>query len=291
MSNEAKSLSQLQPLLSLEAKIGGLSLAPESRNIVLWGTETLAVAGFDGQVRRQVSVPGPGSLVAAASDVTAGAVYVIHSRHGLARLTGNLKYEWDKAIGRPVSVTTTPFGEYVLVGTADRELFVFDCYGRKVAKKGVVRPPHQLTVAAAEEAVFVAGDSTILARYDIRLREIWEEQIVSPIGPLATPGNALYLLVCTFTYGLQRYRGDGVCEGTYHVRNGVRLVDVDFDGSTIVTATLDDYVVLLDAVGVIRQEVRLPFDDPVALRLVPSGKQLFLAADRTLYTMAISPAT
>ncbi len=275
------------PLASLPVPLAGLALAPEGRRIVAWGQEHIFVLDGGGSVVKKRLVAGPGNVVGVAVDVAGRVYYAAHNRHGLACLGPDLQAVWQKRIRRLVSVATTPFGEYVIVGTQDARLYVLDRYGRRVAHASTMRPPKWLVVAAAEEAVFAGADSTVVSRYDIKLDEVWEERVSSPIGPIACPGNAMYLLVSAYAYGLERYRTDGRYEGNYQIRNGVRLVDVDFDGSTIVAVTLDRHLVVLNALGVVQREIALGDAEPAALCLAPTGELAYYSVENQIFARQI----
>ena len=271
-------MPQLQPNRSvrLPAPLRGLAVAGERRRLLAWGEQQLFLLDYEGTVHASRSLSSS-RIVAATVDALAEYVLLALRGWGLLCLNGALLKRWTLPMSGPVSVASSPFGECFAAGTERGKLLIVDRYGRKVALQQTLRPPRSVRFVAIEPVMYVAGDSTFLMLADLEGKPIWDERIWSPMGPLACPGTGTYVLVPTFTYGLERYRKDGFYEGSYQIRSGTRLVAVDFDGSKIVAATLDGYLVLLDAAGVIQKEQPAGNGELVAVDLTPGGEHTFIA--------------
>ena len=261
---------------TLTGSLTGLAIAGERRRLLAWNDAELLLADYSATIQAKRSFTRS-KIVAAAVDVAAEHIVVALKGWGLLTLDATLRKRWSLPVRRPVSVSCSPFAERIAVGTEDGNLVLLDRYGRSEAQITTVRPARWSVFIAQQPALYVAGDSTFLSLMDLALRAEWDERIWSPIGPLATPGSGAYVLVTTFTYGLERYRRDGVYEGGYQIRDGTRWVSVDYDGGRIVAASLDRHLVLLDASGVVRADWAHEAAELVGLCLSPEGELLFVA--------------
>ncbi len=263
------------PSVRLPVPLAGMALAGEARRVLVWGEQHLFVLDYQGRVvaERQLS---RSRIAHATIDASAEYVLVALQGWGLLCVDGSLVKRWTLPLSGPVAVASSVFGECFAVGTDQGKLLLVDRYGTKMASTETLRPARSLCFVVTEPRLYVAGDSTFLMLMDLALKSIWDERVWSPMGPLATPGTGRYVLVPTFTYGLERYRADGFYEGSYQVRSGSRLAAVDFAGAKIVVATLDGYLVLLDAAGVVQRERRTRNEPLVALGLSPCGAHTFV---------------
>ena len=92
----------------------------------------------------------------------------------------------------------------------------------------------------------------------VRGEVAWQASLMSNVGRLATTGDGGMILASCFTHGIQRFNLDGQNEGSYHLSGSASHALPDFAGRSIVVATLEGEVALLNHSGVVRWKSASP---------------------------------
>ncbi len=100
---------------------------------------------------------------------------------------------------------------------------------------------------------------------------LWQERMMSTVGRLAVSGDGAMVLASCYTLGIQRFDLRGRNEGSYHLGGTVTHAVPDFPGRTIVAATLEGELALMNSAGNVRWRTTLP--RPItALEMDPLGR-------------------
>ncbi len=178
-------------------------------------------------------------------------------------------------------VTTDPHGRYVAVGTRFNTLHLFNRYGKAAGRLETMEPlshlcfvpgrPIMVGAAAFGMLVGIALEGTPVAVGGSTPRSSGNDRLMSNVGRLALNGDGGMILASCFTLGIQRFDLQGRNEGSYHLGGTVSHAVPDFPGRTIVAATLEGELAVMNSAGNVRWRTRLP--RPVtALDVDPLGR-------------------
>ena len=94
---------------------------------------------------------------------------------------------------------------------------------------------------------------------------------MSNVGRLTVNGDGAMVLASCFTHGIQRFDLKGRNEGSYHLGGTVSHAVPDFPGRTIVAATLEGELVVMNSAGNVRWRTQLS-RPAIALEVDPLGR-------------------
>ena len=101
----------------------------------------------------------------------------------------------------------------------------------------------------------------------------WQDRLMSNVGRLTVNGDGAMILASCFTHGIQRFDLKGRNEGSYHLGGTVSHAVPDFPGRTIVAATLEGELAIMNSAGNVRWRTRLS-RPAIALEIDPLGRYL-----------------
>ena len=102
---------------------------------------------------------------------------------------------------------------------------------------------------------------------------VWQDRLMSNVGRLAVSGDGAMILASCFTHGIQRFDLKGRNEGSYHLGGTVSHAVPDFPGRTIVAATLEGELAIMNSAGNVRWRTQLS-RPAIALEIDPLGRYL-----------------
>jgi len=119
----------------------------------------------------------------------------------------------------------------------------------------------------------LAGVELLASRSPGRLEPevVWHDRLMSNVGRLTCSGDGSMVLASCFTHGVQRFDLRGRDEGSYHLGGTVSHAVPDFPGRTIVAATLEGEIAVMNAAGNVRWRTRLD-RPPIGLEVDPLGR-------------------
>ena len=176
----------------------------------------------------------------------------------------------------PLSVAVDPHGYYAVASGQGGENVICNNAGRKVSQFETTRPLRHLAFVPSAPLILGAGESGLVTCFDLEGDNLWYSTLFWNVGGMAVDGDGAALLLACFGHGLVRFDCDGVREGTYRYDASPCLVALDFEGSTILTASLELQLTELTYEGAIRAERPLA-DRPVGMAVDALGRYAILA--------------
>ena len=267
-----------------DSPLKGLGLASEAGTILAWDEGNLLYL-FDTQGESLSSSRVPNKILAGAisGDGSLIALIVEAEDAGLLLLNADFAVVQQRpAPSDATFVSIDPHGRYVAVGTRHGILHLIDRYGRPAGRLETLETiAHFSFVADQPMAVGAAAFGMMVGvalepgrGADRLLAEIlWHDRLMSNVGRLAITGDASMILASCYTLGIQRFDQRGRNEGSYHLGGTISHAVPDFPGRTIVAATLEGELAVMNSAGNVRWRTQLP--RPVsALEMDPLGRFL-----------------
>lgn len=178
----------------------------------------------------------------------------------------------------PLSTAVDPFGQYAVVTSQDGKNIICTCTGKKGAEFHTSRPLKHLRFVPQSGQIVAAAEHGLVTSIDYRGQVLWQTSLWSNVGSMAVDGTGSVILLACFGHGLVRFNLSGNREGIYRYDHSPSQVVVDFEGSRIIAASLEQYVTELTYEGTLKASRYLD-DKPVALALDALGRYAILGLD------------
>ena len=265
-----------------ESPLKGMAFSREAGRILAWDEgNQLYLLNTQGESLSFSRVP---------HRITAGA---ISDEGSLIALLGDgddarlllLNADFDIEVERPAPtessfLTIDPHGRYVAIGSRLGAVTFLNRFGRPAGRLETIQPMAHLCfladrpflVGAAAFGMLV-GVEVLASRTAGRLEPeiVWQDRLMSNVGRLTVSGDGAMILASCFTHGIQRFDLRGRNEGSYHLGGTVSHAVPDFPGRTIVAATLEGELAIMNSAGNVRWRTRLP-RPAIALEVDPLGR-------------------
>ncbi|MGE3316727.1 MAG: hypothetical protein AB7O26_16540 [Planctomycetaceae bacterium] len=183
------------------------------------------------------------------SDCGNGGAGVVE-RNRLCRINRQMKTDWTLDFPEAIScIDISPFGNHIVVALVNGENRVIDWNRKVVAKFHTLRPLKYLEFLANSAEFVGAAEYGLLCRYRINGTAAWSEALWSNVGSLATTGDGETIFLAAFSYGLQRFDGQGENRGAYVVEGSPSLVATTWTLKRIAVSTIERHLYWLDGDG------------------------------------------
>ncbi len=281
----ARTVTRIDPeiawTLVTDSPLKGLVLAREAGTILAWD-EGNQLYLFNVQGDSLSSSRVPNTILAGSISDEGGLIALLVEAEDAGLLLLNADFgvvEQRPAPSDATFVSIDPHGRYVAVGTRQGILHLVNRYGRPAGRLETLEAmAHFCFVADQPMAVASAAFGMMLGvalesgRGDRLETEIlWQQRLMSNVGRLSINGDAAMILASCYTLGIQRFDQRGRNEGSYHLGGTVAHAVPDFPGRTIVAATLEGELAVMNSAGNVRWRTQLP--RPVnALEMDPLGR-------------------
>ena len=249
-----------------DAPLAGLALAREAGSLLAWD-EARNVYLIDGEGIRKAAERAPAPILSADFSDDGGLVALLIGGPRLLLLDGTLAPLNDRPAAPGASnLAVDPHGRFVAVATKRSTIHLTSRYGKTVGEVEARQGYSHITFLASEPALVAAAGHTALSCFELVRTgpdalggELeWEERLLSNVGRLEASGDGSLILASCFNLGIQRYDRRGRNEGSYHIGGTATHAVPDFPGRSIVAATLEGELFLLNQAGNIRWKTSLP---------------------------------
>ena len=249
----------------------GCGLLRERQWIYAWDdSNTIYLLDLQGSLMAQQRAPRE-VLAVSAADTTGTLVAISRAGH-IWWLDGDLQPRVEISCPfDPLSVAVDSHGYYAVVSSQHGASIICDHQGKQVGDFETSRPLKHLAFAPASGLIIGAAEHGVLSCHTIRGQEEWNESLWSNVGSLALDGEGEIILLACFNHGLARYDAGGGKEGVYRFDYSPSLVAVDYEGSTMLVASLEQYLTDLTYEGAIRANKPLS-SRPVSLTIDPLAR-------------------
>jgi hypothetical protein len=265
-----------------EAPLKGFALAREAGRILAWDEgNQLYLLNVHGESLSYSRLPGRIAAGAISDDGSLIAFLGDGDDASLLLLSPDFEVEVERpAPSESAFVTLDPHGRYVAVGSRVGALTFFNKFGRVAGRLETIQPLAHLCfladrpflVGAAAFGMLVGvevGGSRGSGRLEPELA--WQDRLMSNVGRLTVSGDGGMVLASCFTHGIQRFDLRGRNEGSYHLGGTVSHAVPDFPGRTIVAATLEGELAIMNSAGNVRWRTQFP-RPAIALEVDPLGR-------------------
>lgn len=229
---------------SLPAGVGGLSLARESRQLLLWADDgTLTRLDRDGQHLVAHRLPYPLARAAFADD--GRSVLTAGTAGQIGRHTMDLVPVWEKKLPRrPVAVALDHLGQRAAVADDGGGLLVLDDRGRRCWQATTPRPLVHLAFVPEAPVLLGAAEYGLVCAFDAAGSVLWRDGLVAHVGELAVTGVGDRAILACFTQGLCCYHPHTGARSALAQASPARLAAVSYRGDRLVTVGLEAQLVL-----------------------------------------------
>lgn len=205
------------------------------------------------------------------SDSGNGGAAVV-DRNVLCRIDRQLKVDWSVKLPEPINtIAISPFGNHIVVALPSGENRVYDWKKKVAAKFKTIRPLKYLQFLTTKAEFVGAAEYGLLARYHIDGSAVWSETLWSNVGDLTVSGDSHSIFLAAFSYGLQRFDGEGENRGAYVVEGSPAQVATTWSLKRLAVATIERHLYWLDGDGELLW-VNIAPEEMVGIRCEPLGK-------------------
>ena len=282
----ARSAARIDPEVTwtvvTDSPLKGLVFAREAGTILAWDEgNQLYLLNTQGESLSSSRVPN--RILAGAISDEGGLIALLVEAPDSGLLLLNADFgvvEQRPAPSEATFVSTDPHGRYVAIGTRSGILHLVTRYGRPAGRLETLEArAHFCFVADQPKAVASAAFGMLVGvalesgRNGDRLETemLWHDRLMSNVGRLSISGDASMILASCYTLGIQRFDQQGRNEGSYHLGGTIAHAVPDFPGRTIVAATLEGELAVMNSAGNVRWRTQLP--RPVnSLEMDPLGR-------------------
>ncbi|MFO0945974.1 MAG: hypothetical protein U1D30_08515 [Planctomycetota bacterium] len=256
--------------------IRGCGLMRERQWLYAWDdANTIYILDLKGELLAQRQAPK--EIVGLAASETGESLIAV-SRMGVAWwLDSSLRPRIELELPlTPFGVAMDPLGDYVVISGQQCDNLILNRGGKRVGGYKTTRPIKFLSFVPSEGTVVNVADQGLVACYSIDGEMIWSAAEWSPVGGIAVDGTGDAILLACFGHGIVRFNAEGKKEGTYRFDHAPALVAVDYEGTILLSASLERAFTQLTFEGTIKAN-RFLDEKPVALTLDALGRYAVLA--------------
>jgi len=208
--------------------------------------------------------------VAWSDDGSGGAAVVDEST--LCFLNHQLKMEWTQQFPESIlTIDISPYGNHVVVCFANGENRIFDRTRALVGRFETMRPLRFARFLGEQAGLIGAADYGLLCRYRLSGNAAWSESLWSNVGDLTVTGDGESIYLASFSYGIQRFDGQGENRGAYIVDGSPSHVDSSWRNKRLIVSTVERHLYWLDADGEMLWATAVP-DEVVKLHCDAVGR-------------------
>jgi WD40 repeat protein len=281
-----KTSTRLEPepgwTVMTEAPLKGLSFAREAGRVLAWDEgNQLYLLNAQGESLSFSRVPHRIASGAISDDGSLLALLGDGDDARMLLLDADFDVKVERAAPTDASfVTIDPHGRYVAAGSRHGVVHFINRYGRPAGRLETIQPiahlcflPDRPFLVGAAAFGMLVGVEILASRSSDRLEPelVWQDRLMSNVGRLTVSGDGSMILTSCFTHGIQRFDLRGRNEGSYHLGGTVAHAVPDFPGRTIVAATLEGELAIMNSAGNVRWRTRLP-RPAIALEVDPLGR-------------------
>ena len=192
----------------------------------------------------------------------------------LCVLGRHLKPEWTQEFSQQIAaIDIAPFGNHVAVCLANGENRVIDMEQKTVGRFETIRPLGFLKFVPNHASMIGAADYGLLCRYRLNGQAEWSENLWSNVGDISLSGDGRAIYLASFSYGIQRFDGEGENRGAYIVEGSPGHVATTWAPKRMAVSTVERQLYWMDADGELLWATAAP-DELVRLRCDALGKGL-----------------
>ena len=249
-----------------DAPLAGMGLARETGRVLAWD-EAHNIYLIDGEGARVAAERAPAPILSAACSDDGGLVALLIGGPRLLLLDGGLAPLDDRPATPGASILAVdPHGRFIAVATKRATIQLTSRYGKTVGRIEARQSYTHMRFLASEPALVAAVGHTAITAFELVRTgpdtlggELeWEQRLLSNVGRLEASGDGSLILASCHNLGIQRYDRRGHNEGSYHIGGTATHAVPDFPGRSIVAATLEGDLLLLNQAGNVRWKAALP---------------------------------
>ncbi len=243
-----------------DAPLRGCSLAREAGVVLAWDEgDHLYLLGAGGE--RRATSRAPGKILTGTLSDDGSLIALVGDRSRLWLLGADLETIAERpAPPDPLALAVDSHGRFVAVSSRTNRTQLVNRHGQNVDHFETRQALSHLTFLATKPILLGTAAYGTIARVDLtpegqgglRAEVAWQVSLMSNVGRLAATGDGGAILASCFTHGIQRYDLEGRNEGSYHLGGTASHAVPDFAGRSIVVATLEGEIALLNQAGVVR---------------------------------------
>lgn len=261
---------------SADAPLVGLQYGRESGTVLVWD-EAQSLYHVDRNGKRLGRWVCPHELLSAALADDGRTVVVLTSQGRQLLLDSLLLVRRDAAAPPDARVVALEGqGAYVAVAAANRQTYLLDEHGRRLAQIDTQRPLAHLVFPDEHPLLVGSTDDGTVSAFDLAGKTIWQRPTSYRVQGLVSTGSGEWILAPSMQHGLARFRFDGRRHTVWPFAEGIYHVGTSEDGSLVLAALGNRRVELLDQ----RQAVRWSMtceETVVGLALDPLARRGWLA--------------
>lgn len=268
-----RTTSRLEPVtgwtIVTESPLKGLAFAREAGRVLAWDEgNQLYLLNSQGETLSYSRVPQ--KIVAGAISDEGSLIALLGEGDdpGLVLLNADFDVTFERTAPSESSfLTIDHHGRYIAVGSRLGAVNFVNRYGRAAGRLETIQPVAHLCFLADQPFLVGAAAFGMLVGVEVlgsqssgRLDPeiVWQDRLMSNVGRLTANGDGAMILASCFTHGIQRFDLKGRNEGSYHLGGTVSHAVPDFPGRTIVAATLEGELVIMNSAGNVRGELSSP---------------------------------
>ncbi|HWE38434.1 MAG TPA: hypothetical protein VG406_17815 [Isosphaeraceae bacterium] len=250
-----------------EAPLRGVGLARESGTVLAWDEgDRLYLIDPSGTTR--ASSRAPAKLSHAAISDTGTLVAAVGEGPRLWLLGPDLEPIAERsAIREPSALAIDPHGRFVAIASkVGGATQLYNRHGKQAGRFETLEPLAHLAFVASAPMIIAAGSYGMLVGVGLRAAgqgklagsPIWQQSLMANIGRVAATGDGGMILTSCYTHGIQRFDLRGRSEGSYHLGGTAAHAVPDFAGRTIVAATTEGELAVMNGAGNVRWKTAAP---------------------------------
>jgi hypothetical protein len=252
--------------IATDGPLRGLALAREAGMVLAWD-EGDHLYWIDSLGERRSVSRAPAKILAAAVSDDGSILAVLVEGPRLWLLGPDLEPLSDRTtIAEASALAVDPHGRYVAIASRLNQTQFYSRHGRLSGKLETLRPLSHICFVPTQPLLFAASANGWMAGISLeptgslgtlRSEVLWQNQR-SNLGRLAITGDGGIILASCYNLGVQRYDSRGENEGSYHLGGTAIHAVPDFAGRTIVVATQEGELAVLNQGGNVRWKTGLP---------------------------------
>lgn len=259
-----------------DAPLVGMQFGRESGTVLVWDQHQ-ALYHIDRNGKRLGRWVCPHEILSAAVADDGRTAVALTSHDRLLRFDALLLVRRDEAAPPAASVIAVDSqGWYTAIAAADRENYLLDAQGKRLAQFNTQRPLVHLLFLDEHPLLIGSTDDGTISAFDLTGRVAWQRPTAYRVQSLIASGSGEWILAPSQQHGLARLRFDGRRHTVWPFAEGIDRAGVCEDGSLVLAALGSGRVELLDE----RQAVRwsMAVSEPIiGAALDPLARRCWLA--------------